>query len=45
MIIVLFLKNAMNIENVVITIKNLQMNQILALDNVYGVDILLNKFD
>ena len=38
------LKNAMNIENIVmIVIKCLQMNQISALNNPPGVDMPLNK--
>ena len=31
------------IENIVIVIRDLQMNQILALNNMLGVDMLLNK--
>ena len=39
-----FLKNSIFIENIIITvIKHLQINEILALNNPLGVDVILNK--
>ena len=32
-----------NIENIITTIKHLQINQISALNNLLGIDMLLNK--
>ena len=44
MIIHTFLKIAMNIGNIVIIIKHLEINQISAFNNPKWVDIPLNKY-